>query len=190
MASKQKKGPSIKNIANVLVSIFATAFIVLGTLLVIYYAKGYRINRDLSDFEKTGVLNIESNPLRATILLEGEVIGRTPKTISSLKEGTYEVQLIRDKYIPWKTEVEIIGEKSTPIHPTLFLAEGLEETVFKIDNDLKSITKPERSNYVFISTEKAIQNNVALTNAETGDQELPDATDREGRIRPSLLDGG
>ncbi len=164
---------SVKNIASILVSIFATAFIVLGTVLVIYYANGYRINKELSDFERTGVLNVESNPLRATIILDGQVIGRTPKTISSLKEGSYELQLIRDQYIPWKSNIEIVGEKSTPVHPVLFLAEQQPETVFKIDSEISHLLKPKTTNYVFITTEKEITQNVAfplqqtVQNAET-----------------------
>jgi hypothetical protein len=165
---------SVKSIGKVLMTIFGISFILLGTLALVYYAQGYRLSRDLVDLQKTGVLSIESNPSRADIYIDGRLVGRSPKTITSLKEGTYDVELLRDDHLPWKADIEIKAGRSTPIYPFLFLKEPKVETVFKLDSNLRTATAPENANYVFLVTEKVIPQNLARPTSQPEGSQQPE----------------
>lgn len=56
-----------------------------------------------------GFLHLKSNPPGASIVLDGEGVGVTPRTIEALKSGKYVVKLIKDGYFLWKKEVSIAG---------------------------------------------------------------------------------
>ncbi len=162
-----KKEISIKRIISLVFSVLITVLIVIGTIAVIYYSKGYRISRDFTNLEKTGVISFESNPFRATILLEGKEVGKTPKTISSIKEGIYNISVVRDGYLPWKTVAEVIAEKSTPLYPYLFLEKPVESVIFKIDDPISQVYKSQDNNNIFIITEKEITQKIATIPEDT-----------------------
>lgn len=56
-----------------------------------------------------GFLHLKSNPPGASIILDGEGLGVTPRTIESLKSGRYVVKLIKDGYFLWRKEIELSG---------------------------------------------------------------------------------
>ncbi len=61
-----------------------------------------------------GSLNIESTPNFATIYIDGEMVGETPKYISEILVGQHEVKLIKDDYSDYNVTVTINkGEQKT-----------------------------------------------------------------------------
>lgn len=145
-----------KKLLSIASTILATLFIIAGTIVVVLYARGYRFDQDMGVIDRTGVLNIESDPYRTTIQIDGKEVGKTPKSINSLKEGTYSISITKDGYTPWSKNVKVIAEKSTPIYPHLFLLEPQLEDVFKLDNQIVDLLHPDRTDYIFIVTRKDI----------------------------------
>ncbi|HRI05498.1 MAG TPA: PEGA domain-containing protein [Candidatus Dojkabacteria bacterium] len=148
---------AMKIIAQVIIAILATAFIIVGTIFVYYYAKGYRIDLQDRNVRKTGVINIDSSPSRADIIIEGENKGKTTKTIASIDEGFVEVKLKRSGYFDWVKSIEVISEKSTPILAELFRTKPILESKITIQKDF-SIEKIHRSNdgnvFIYITKDK------------------------------------
>ncbi len=119
-----------RTIAELITSVFTIAFLLLGTTLVILYAKGYRFNLSETTVEKTGVVSIDSNPSRANLYIDGELIGKTPKSAGSIKEGNRKIELILDGYNKWEKYVPVQIEKSTPYYAYLFLSKPISKQIF------------------------------------------------------------
>ena len=92
---------TLNRILGALSYIIVIAVIILGTIAAYYYANGYRLNFDQRSIEKTGVLSVESTPSRADLIVHGEDVGRTPRTVASVPEGIAEVELRKDGYVTW-----------------------------------------------------------------------------------------
>jgi hypothetical protein len=114
-------------------SIFASLLVFVGAVLVYMYANGWRIDLFEQRVLKTGVLTVESDPFLATLTVDGDNIGRTPKS-SSLNIGKYDILITRDGYFEWKKRVEIKEEKSTNVYPWLIKNPIEKENIYNIDN--------------------------------------------------------
>ena len=54
-----------------------------------------------------GVIEVLSHPQGARVLLDGNVVGRTPLAIADVPEGTHEVRLEITGFNPWVTSVRV-----------------------------------------------------------------------------------
>jgi hypothetical protein len=54
-----------------------------------------------------GVIEVLSHPQGAQVLLDGNVVGRTPLAIAEVRGGTHEVRLEITGYHPWVTSVRV-----------------------------------------------------------------------------------
>ena len=97
--------PKVRVIYNVTTSILAFAFFVTGTMLVVAYANGYRIGRDLKTVQKTGLVYVSSTPTNADLYINGEQFEDTPTTVSGLPEGEYLIQVRKDGYQDWNKKL-------------------------------------------------------------------------------------
>lgn len=105
-------------IARRLYSIFA--FIVFGctALIVVGWSNGYDIVGWKHGLVRTGALFISSEP-KATLALNGSVIGQTPQRLSRLAPGIYNVTLKKIGYGDWMTTVRItsgVGQVLGPVY--------------------------------------------------------------------------
>ncbi len=128
---KKNKSPTLIKISHILTSLFTLAFLVVGTVLVILYAKGYRFNIHETVVERTGVISIDSTPARATLFVDGENKGRTPKSVGSVTEGTVEVRLELPGYHTWQKNIPVEIEKSSPYYAYLFRTDPEPTVVFE-----------------------------------------------------------
>ncbi|MDO8503788.1 MAG: PEGA domain-containing protein [bacterium] len=82
-------------------------------------ARGYRFDSARLSFRPSGLLVITSNPDGAQILVNGELESATNATIS-LPPATYDVELKKDSFLPWKKRIEIKKEEVTKVEAVLF----------------------------------------------------------------------
>jgi hypothetical protein len=113
----------IKKLGGFFSLIFVLAFLAAGTFFIYYYSKGYRIDIITREIEKTGVITVETTPRRATIFLNGEEKGKSPKAITGLEEGEHTVLIQKDGYQDWVMNVTVLAEQSIPVEATLFYSE-------------------------------------------------------------------
>ena len=74
--------------------------------------------------EKSGSIDIKSEPSNATVLVDGKEIGSTPETIKDLKPGMHQVEVRMDGCEDWSESVEVIVEKVSEIAALLQKAAG------------------------------------------------------------------
>lgn len=149
--TKDQKSKKILTIISVLASIF----VYIGAVAIYLYANGWRIDPFKQQVLKTGVLTVESDPFLASIFINGESKGRTPKS-TSLNIGEYDVTVKRDGYIEWKKRVKIVEEKSINVYPWLIRNKIGKENISSI-TDRKYINSWENENKgrVLILTSRA-----------------------------------
>src|SRR3972149_3592243 len=88
------------------------AFIVIGTIVAVLYANGYRIDFSgngagrVKFIEGTGLLVTTSRPDGARVLVNGHLTTATNNTIN-LAPGEYDVEIQKDGYLPWRKKVTI-----------------------------------------------------------------------------------
>jgi dipeptidyl aminopeptidase/acylaminoacyl peptidase len=97
----------------ILIGIPLTAF------FVIKLASGYRPDIPNLTLKPTGLLVATSTPNGAQVFVDGKLTSATNATIS-LAPGTYEVELKKDGFIPWKKTLEIEKELVTETNAFLF----------------------------------------------------------------------
>ena len=74
-----------------------------------------------------GSLSVASDPTGASVFIDGERVGSTPKTIPKVPGGKHRVEIRADPdaYEPWSKDVIIVrGEAADPIHQTLVRRES------------------------------------------------------------------
>ena len=84
--------------------------------------KEYAMTASLN--EKTGFINVTSEPANATIFLNGNKVGSTPETIENLKLGFHQVEVIMDGYEKWSSSVEVTAEKQSTVTALLQKVSG------------------------------------------------------------------
>jgi len=126
--TKEKRNKKILT----LISIIASVSVYIGAVLVYLYANGWRIDPFNQQVIKTGVLTVESDPFLASLFIEGESKGRTPRS-TSLQVGEYNISVRKDGYIEWVKRVEIKEEKSTNVYPWLIRERIEKQNVSTID---------------------------------------------------------
>ncbi|MFH1145454.1 MAG: PEGA domain-containing protein [bacterium] len=93
---------------RLLAASFVVAFLVSGPL-VILYASGYRYEIKNGKVTKTAALELISDPKDVIVLVDGkQVKDSTPWYDYSLSGGTYEVELKKEGYFPWKKKISIL----------------------------------------------------------------------------------
>jgi hypothetical protein len=104
---------------RVLYTLFSAVVIVAGTYAAIQYAKGhYRITRQ-GFVAESGLLSANSFPPGAEVLINGDLLTATDDTVY-LPPGTYEVEITKEGYWPWKKTLELESQLVTQTNAQLF----------------------------------------------------------------------
>lgn len=81
--------------------------------LIVLYALGYRLNTSAIDPMPVSVLQIESQPTRATVHLNDTEQGQTPQTISAVVPGAHRVSVTKEGYETWAKNVTLEPGRAT-----------------------------------------------------------------------------
>jgi hypothetical protein len=85
-------------------TLLSAIFIVTVTVFVIRFAQGYRVTPQGPS--TTGLFAANSFPPGAEVLINGRLTTATDSTIN-LPPGTYDVEIRREGYLPWKKTLTI-----------------------------------------------------------------------------------
>ncbi len=140
---------------NYIIKILITLVVIGATMLVIYYAKGYRINLRENILVQTGILHIETDPRRANFWLTEDFTGRTPQIVTSIPAGKYTLDIWLDGYHSIEYDVEIFAERSTPISIFLFKEEPTREIVEEIKEPIIHIHIDNSRNNALLLVEES-----------------------------------
>jgi hypothetical protein len=139
-------------------------FLVIGTLAVILYGKGYAFN--LGDgkigISGTGLLAATSSPDGAGIYINGHLSSATDNTVN-LPPGEYQIKISKSGYFPWEKNIKIEKEVVSSAFALLIpIAPKLNNiTDAGIDNPILDPTRTKIA-YTVSSSENPLKNGVYI----------------------------
>ncbi|MCL4354585.1 PEGA domain-containing protein [Patescibacteria group bacterium] len=143
---------------QLLIPLLTLSILLVATILVILYGKGYRFSfeRGKPDLSGTGLLVATSIPDGAQVFINGHLTTATDNTIN-LAPGSYEVKITKEGYFPWNKKIIVKKEVVAKADAYLF------PTAPKLEN----ITSIGVSNPVLDPTQTKIAYNVSSQSALT-----------------------
>lgn len=105
-------------------------FLLVGTVLVVTYGRGYRLGFDggKPELSGTGLLVATSNPNGASVFINGHLTTATDSTLN-LSPGDYTVRIVKEGYFPWekklKIQKEVVSKAEALLFPTNPKLEGI-----------------------------------------------------------------
>ena len=133
------------------ISVLITLCIYGGAIAIYFYANGWRFNVQDIEVVKTGVLTVESYPNQATLYIDEDAKGSTPKSVG-LKVGTYNVKISKKGYVDWHKNIRIEEGKSTLVFPWLIKEKIDSESIFSKEEELlKSWIDDSQRNILFLT---------------------------------------
>ena len=93
--------------------------IFLGTFLAIQYASGAYRFTESGVSPVTGLLSANSFPNGAEVYIDDRLVSATDDTIY-LKPGSYQIEIRKDGFWPWRKTVDVEGELVTQTNAQLF----------------------------------------------------------------------
>ncbi len=97
---------------------FFVIFVII-LVIVIAYARGYRINIKERSLSSTGIIAITSYPKTAKVYINDEFKGVTDINLT-LSPGKYKVEIKKEGYLTWEKTIVLKGELVVNLDPTLF----------------------------------------------------------------------
>lgn len=106
---------------HLLISVIIFIALLVGTVLVVLFAKGYRFGLDTGkiEFAGTGLLVTKSVPDGAQVFINGHLTTATDSTIN-LAPKKYKIRIFKDGYFPWEKEISIQEEVVSKAEALLF----------------------------------------------------------------------
>ncbi len=137
-------------------STFIGIFLIL-TPIIFLYALGYRYDWPRQTFYKIGAVKLDSEPGRADIFLNDELVGKTDDLIQNLKPGFYSIKVSKEGYLPWQKEVEVLAAQTTIYEDiTLFKENQSSEVLlerflnYAISNDKTKIAYQDTNGKIWV----------------------------------------
>jgi len=137
----------------------------LAAPLVILYSQGYRFDLNPSNggikFTQTGGLFIKTEPKRAEIYINNELVKRTDfffgsALIENLLPKRYKVEVKKERYLTWEKNLQIEEEKVTEVKNIILfpkninftiLTEGVENFWFSPDKEKVILLQEDEENW-------------------------------------------
>lgn len=128
----------------------SSIFVIVVSIFIYYFARGYRFNLTEREIEKTGVITVKSKPSSANLYINDDSVGRTPKS-RTLDTGLHTISVWKEGYREWTKDVEIFEEKSTPLYPFLILEEIKKTSIWETDLPIvEQWEDQEKNSFIFL----------------------------------------
>ena len=127
--------------------VLMTILIFTATLLLVFQAYGFGVDRKTGEVIQNGLVYIDSAPDKATIYIDGVEQKDRSNTRLVLKEGAYQLTIKRDGYRDWNRKIEIKGGDIEHItYPMLIQTNLAQEEIinFGVKENLVESQSPDR----------------------------------------------
>lgn len=94
---------------RILTSILIISFILLATLALTTFGRGYRFDFGKKILTSTGILAVSSHPEGASIFINDKLTSATNTSINIIPDW-YDLKIVKEGYIPWQKRVSVKGE--------------------------------------------------------------------------------
>ena len=146
-------------------SVIVFVCLVIATILVILYGKGYRfgLGEGKLELKGTGLLVAKSVPDGAQVYLDGKLKTATDNTIN-IAPGEYEVKIVKEGYFPWTKKMKVQEEIVTRAEALLIPSAPKLESITDIGASLPVID-PTLTKIAFtVSSQSATRNGIYVFN--------------------------
>lgn len=139
---------------RMLLLVSCIAFAIIAPLIVLY-AMGYRpgISSPLSP--PVGVAIIEATPRKATVQVNGTLIGTLPRSIPNLLPGTTHIRVTKEGYTPWGKNIEIRPATATDVRSILLTPSIFDRDILLSDSRVFA-TSPTSSRVAIVHSNKKL----------------------------------
>ncbi len=110
-----------------------TVFFAISSVIVVFFAQGYRLDFDSLKIVKTGGIFIKTSVDDAKIYINDKYVGSTngilnhSTLISGLKPKKYSVFIYKENYYPWNKTVEVKSEVAVELNNVLLFPLELKQ---------------------------------------------------------------
>jgi PEGA domain len=143
--------------------ILMTVLIFTATLILVFQAYGFGVDRKTGEVIQNGLLYIDSAPDKATIFLNGIEHNNLSNTRIALKEGTYQLTIRRDGYRDWTRSVDVRGggiERIT--YPMLIQTNLAEEEIFNFGSGNVHTTQSPDRRWIMVNKTGSIKDFIEI----------------------------
>lgn len=139
-----------KNLKSLVISFAIFCAIILSSIGVIAYGRGYRPDFNKNTIKPTGLLSATSDPVGSQVFIDGKLKTAT-NNATNVEPGWYTVRIAKDGYISWEKKLRIQGEVVTradaylfPTNPSLspLTTTGIEQPTLSPDGTKIAYTVP------------------------------------------------
>lgn len=166
------KKQTIKQIA---IYTLMTLSVIVVVAILILVMLGYRLNRTTGTLEQGGLVQLNSTPSGASLMVNGTRLGATTSTKTTLAPGSHTITMSRSGYTPWQKTVDV---KSGTIlwlnYARLIPLDRPVEDIATLPGVTSSISSPNRQWYA-VTTEKTSPT-IRLVNINTDTPEIKTLT--------------
>ncbi|HOZ80724.1 MAG TPA: PEGA domain-containing protein [Candidatus Woesebacteria bacterium] len=131
-----------------LLIIFAViAFVITGTTVATYFARGYKLNIEQGTIQATGLISLTSLPKGASVYLNDRLVTATDDNLS-LIPGEYQIKIVKDGFIPWQKTYQVKKEIVFQTNANLFRSVP-ELLPITLSGAINPTASPDKSQLVF-----------------------------------------
>ena len=129
----KERRKKIQTTKLVITEIFMLIIIVLTVVILTFVVMGYHLNED-GKLEQSGLVQVESTPDGAAVIIDGEVLPSKTDTNKILKEGEHTVKIEKPGYTSWqKTVSSRPGFLTKLSYPRLYKTDRKAESVYTFE---------------------------------------------------------
>ena len=131
-----------------ILSLFVTVLVItIAGIAMSFFARGYKFDPKKFVIKPTGLLVVTSSPDGAQILVNGALESATNATISLVPE-TYDVEVKKEGFMPWKKRLDVKKEEVTKVDAALFpIAPSLSAVTF--NGAINPVVSPDGTKVLF-----------------------------------------
>jgi len=101
------------------IALVTFCIIMIVSIAVIAYGRGYRPDFRQSTIRPTGLLSLSSDPVGAQVYINGTLRTATNNSLS-IEPGWYTLKIAKEGYLSWEKKVRLQGEIVVSVDPFLF----------------------------------------------------------------------
>lgn len=129
----KERRKKIQTTKLIITEIFMLVVVVFTVVILTFVVMGYHLNEE-GKLEQSGLIQVDSIPTGAKVVVDGEVLSNETNTNKILPEGSYTVQLEKEGYTSWvKTVTTHPGFLTKLSYPHLFKKDAEVEVVKKFE---------------------------------------------------------